>query len=169
MDWLASFRTILDNTDWLQNFLCQKYFSIKKRIYFHTHYGPEQKVCTCDFFSSLYVQPENGRVTICHSLPERAGSPLANKLWQTSIWVQLSLFVHFTINVTSAIIAPLVNTFDSKWLKKPQMSLGRVLHWRLQCKFYSGLRQVDVFKEIKSRKESTDGQFLEFSGDLLEL
>lgn len=45
MHWLASFRTILENTDWLLSYSSQKYFSIKKEYTFKSTTVGNRKAC----------------------------------------------------------------------------------------------------------------------------
>ena len=54
-------------------------------------------------------------------------------------------------------------------LEEPPMSPRGLPCWMWHCEFGSGLRRVGTFQRISPGRKGKDGQFSEFSGDLLEL
>lgn len=135
MHWLASFRTMLENTDWLLSYSSQKYFSIKKEYAFKSTTVGNRKACAwvilCPTLQDVH---QHSRVSVPHLYPEGAGPSLVQQdLADRNL--DTALLADCTLDEASAIIPSLVNAVDQIRQEEPQGSPGGMPCWILCCGF----------------------------------
>lgn len=135
MQWLASFRTILENTNWLLSYSSQKYFSIKKEYTFKSTTVMNRKVCMSNFVSQSLARSTRTAERV-YPISVQKGlvpSPVLQNVADRNL--DMALFAHCMTDEASAIIPSLVNAGDRKWLEEPRLDPGAMSCWMLRCGF----------------------------------